>query len=134
MSIEESEAIRQFVQERIIRLKSRLTEIDKELEISRLKLLTMLTEIAVEQAKPLTVGEFVSLAWKAGCITKTKCFSGLILAAIRKLVSMGVLARADAIHGYYYVSPSPAIIVAAVPLGLPQCRAVLPTGHRPRPY
>ena len=99
---DKSKYIRQIAHERICLLK-KLAEIDKELEGNRLKLLTLLTQIAVEQAKALTLVEFVSLAWKAGYVTQAKCFSGLIYAAIRKLVFLGVLEQEEAPRGYRYV-------------------------------
>jgi hypothetical protein len=103
MSDDKADRIRQFVHERICLLK-KLAEIDMELESNRLKLLTLLTQVAVEQARALTLLEFVSLARKAGFVTQARCYSGLIYAAIRKLVFLGVLEREEPTHGYRYVS------------------------------
>ena len=102
MSDDKANRIRQFVHERHCLLK-KLAEIDKELEVNRLTLLTLLTQISVEQARALTLVEFVSLAWKADFHTQARCYSGLIYAAIRKLVCLGVLERDQATHGYRYV-------------------------------
>lgn len=99
---DKADRIRQFAQERIALLK-KLAEIDKELETNRLKLLTLLTQIALEQAKTLTLVEFVCLTREAEYVTQARCYSGLIDAALRKLVFLGVLERDQATHGYRYI-------------------------------
>ena len=103
MSDDKANRIRQFVHERIGLLK-RLAEIDKELDGNRFKLLTLLTQIAVEQANALTLVEFVCLTREAEYVSQAKDFAGLIDAALRKLVFLGVLEREEATHRYRYVS------------------------------
>ena len=100
---EKSKYIRQIAHERICLLK-KLAEIDNELEGNRLKLVTLLTQIAVEQAKALTLVEFVCLTREAEYESQAKDFAGLIDAALRKLVFLGVLEREQATHRYRYVS------------------------------
>lgn len=102
MSDDKATRIRQFAQDRICLLE-KLAEIDRELDANRLKLLTLLTQIAVEQARPLTLVEFVSLAWETDFHTEARCYSGLIYAAIRKLVALGILEQDQVTHRYRYV-------------------------------
>lgn len=62
----------------------------------RLSLLDLLVKIAIDQDRPISLVEFVRLAFEAGFRTEASCYSYLILVALQTLVRRGVFRKHDA--------------------------------------
>ena len=68
-------------------------------------LLPLLVQIAVEQQRPLSLAEFVQLAFEAEYRAE-RDFAGMILAALQKLTRQGRLVK-DAATKKYHVAEEP---------------------------